>query len=438
MGRYSDMAVQITRGCPESCTFCNIPDLYGKGTRLKGDKAVVEEFELLYNLGWRGPVMIVDDNMVGNQKAIKPRLKAIGDWQRERGYPFPLFGQVSLRVHDDSELMDEMRYAGFGEVFIGLESPSPESLKFMGAQKNDPRGIQRDEKSMLEKVRDIQRNYFRVMAGFIIGTDNDPDNIVDLMKDFISDSGVGIAMVGPLGVLPDTPDWTRFERQGRLVKSVRYGGESGIFSRNLSFVPQDRGGNEIDPRVILDRHRDIISHINSPKEYFSRAKRYLLERERKPLTESQSDYSQLPGLFRSIWKQGVVGDYKGEYWKFLGAVMKHDRTDLADAIHYAAQGDHFIKTTRAGLKVDDYATLAEAQREEYIEWARNLYSRGGQGVQERVALIKSRGQELVKKAKKELGNLHEGLRKDAVNAYSELRNGVVGLISKYAGHPTES
>jgi len=232
---YAAMAIQITRGCPEKCTFCNIPALFGKVTRLKDIESVIEELDLLYELGWRDRIMITDDNMVGNQVAIIPPLNAIGDWNVRHNYVYPFFGQVSLKMYENPELMDAMRYAGFGEVFIGLESPSKASLKFMGAQKNLGSSNKRGKESMLEKVTSIQRDYFRVMAGFILGFDSDPDDIADLMKEFISDSRVGIAMVGPLGVLPDTPDHLRYSRQGRLVEGERYAGDSGVFSRKLSF-----------------------------------------------------------------------------------------------------------------------------------------------------------------------------------------------------------
>ncbi len=46
---YSNMVVQTTRGCPESCTFCNIPSLYGKTTRIKAKGRMVEELDALYD-----------------------------------------------------------------------------------------------------------------------------------------------------------------------------------------------------------------------------------------------------------------------------------------------------------------------------------------------------------------------------------------------------
>lgn len=439
MKYYADMSIQITRGCPEKCTFCNIPALYGKTTRLKNSESVVEELDILYGMGWRGGVMITDDNMVGNQEAIRPRLRVIGDWQEERGYPFSFFGQVSLRMYESPGLMDDMRHAGFTEVFIGLESPSPESLKSMGAQKNLQASGERGKISMLDKVKDIQRNYFRVMAGFILGFDSDPDNIADMMKEFIDDARIGIAMVGPLGILPDTPDYKRYSRQGRLVGGVRYSGDSGVFSRKLSFVPHDREGREIDPNVILDRHREVVTHINSPKEYFNRSLAYLIERERKPLAGNKSRLSEVPGLFRSFWYQGVRSDYKGIYWRYLFDALRNDPKNLANAIHYAAQGHHFIKTTQAALRVDDYNPQTESWLEQYRVKAGEIWARNELGLHERLEKISTWGDRVKGKAERRYNKLHAGLRKGADRAHTALGEGIDNIIDLYIGKiPTTS
>ena len=355
---YIAMAIQTTRGCPESCTFCNIPSLYGKITRVKEASNVVKELQLLHNYGWRGGVMIVDDNLVGNQKEIIPILHEIKDWQKENKYPFNFITQASLRMYENPELMEAMYQAGFSSVFFGLESPSQESLKFMGAQKNLQGKNERGKTSMLEKIRDIQANYFQAYAGFILGFDTDPDNIAKLMKAFIQDARISVAMVGPLGVLPDTPDYERYKREKRLVEGVRYGGDSGIFSRELSYVPM-KNGERIDPNVVLDRHREVVGYINSPGAYFERTLEYIKNRNRKPLKKMVIGNEKLMSFLRSVYYQGVKSDYKGEYWNFLWNVVKNDISSFPEAVGYAAQGHHLITTTNESLKVDDVNTSLE-------------------------------------------------------------------------------
>src|SRR3989344_2922419 len=347
---YASMAIQTTRGCPESCTFCNIPSLYGKLTRLKSAIDVIQELQLLYDLKWRGPVMIVDDNIVGNQAAIIPILKKTADWQERHNYPFPLHTQGSLRMYENTELMEAMYRAGFYQVFWGIESPVAESLKAMGAQKNLQITNERGRKSMLDKVREIQATYFRGQAGFIIGFDADPSDIADRMKKFIDESRISVAMVGPLGVLPDTPDWIRYSRDNRLVESVRYNGDSGLFAKELSYIPRYQDGSEMDPEIVLGRHREVVQHINSPENYFARTLDYINHRERKPIRQTRIDFANFKAAFRSFYYQGIKSDYKKTYWDYLWKVASHDLRDIPDAITYAVEGHHLITLTKKGLE----------------------------------------------------------------------------------------
>ena len=68
---YAFMNVQVSRGCPFSCDFCEITTLLGHKVRMKDTNQILEELQSLYDLNWRGPVVIVDDNFIGNKNKIK-------------------------------------------------------------------------------------------------------------------------------------------------------------------------------------------------------------------------------------------------------------------------------------------------------------------------------------------------------------------------------
>lgn len=347
--QYSTMVVQITRGCPESCTFCNIPSLYGKTTRLKNKSRVIQELDALYNAGWRGSIMAVDDNFVGNRQEICDTLETeVIPWQKERGYPFQFNTQASIRVSDDPALLDAMYRAGFDKVFAGIESPVEESLKFMGARKN-----LQGNTPLLDKVKILQKYGMEVQAGFIMGLDTDPDDIADRMIGFIREAGIPVAMVGILGVLRDTPDYKRYKRQGRLVEGVKYTGDSGIFSRALSYVPL------IDPDVLLNRHRRVVETLNSPEVFFERCRTHYAHRGRKPICSMPVGWTEIKAFLRSLWRQGVKSHYRREYWKFMGYMAMRHPGELSDAVRLAIQGHHLMMTTREALQVDEVKTFLD-------------------------------------------------------------------------------
>ncbi len=344
---YQNAVVQMTRGCPETCTFCNIPSLYGRQTRIKTRSRMIRELDALYELGWRGAVMVVDDNFVGNRKAILNALEEeVIPWQRERDYPFNFFTQASIRLSDDVPLMEAMYQAGFDEVFVGIESPVAESLKFMGARKN----LQGDT-PLLEKVHILQRSGFEVMAGFIMGLDTDPGDIDERMIAFIREAGIPVAMVGILGVLRDTPDYKRFQRAGRLIENVKYTGDSGVFTRELSFVPK------MPVHELFSKHRRTVETLNSPEVFFERCLTHFRYRARQPLSSVPVGRHELKSLARSIWRQGLAGNYRWQYWKFLGKVALRRPQDLSEAVRLAVQGHHLILTTQQALQVDEIRTF---------------------------------------------------------------------------------
>src|SRR5678816_219357 len=177
MKKYSNMSIQYSRGCPFSCEFCDIIEIYGRVPRTKSNQQLLGEFDELQRRGWRGPLFIVDDNFIGHKKNVRLLLPDLIEWQKKNGFPFSLFTEASVNLADDDDLLNAMRDGGFRRVFLGIETPVEESLK--EAQKTQNRG------NLLDSVRKIQSRGMEVMAGFIVGFDNDPDDIFERQIEFI-------------------------------------------------------------------------------------------------------------------------------------------------------------------------------------------------------------------------------------------------------------
>src|SRR5436853_2318960 len=110
-------------------------------------------------------------------------------------FPSSLYTEASLNLAEDEDLLREMHEAHFTKVFLGIETPVEESLKETTKYQN-LRG------DLLESVRLIQSYGIEVMAGFIVGFDNDPPDVFERQIQFIREAAIPLSMVGLLNALP--------------------------------------------------------------------------------------------------------------------------------------------------------------------------------------------------------------------------------------------
>src|SRR5207253_395483 len=105
MKHYAFGSVQFSRGCPFQCEFCDIIVTFGRRPRIKTSPQIIAELDALRNQGVK-IAFVVDDNLIGNKKAIKPILRDVIAWQERLGYPLSLFTEASIDLADDPELME--------------------------------------------------------------------------------------------------------------------------------------------------------------------------------------------------------------------------------------------------------------------------------------------------------------------------------------------
>lgn len=217
---YMFGSMQISRGCPFQCEFCDIIVTFGRRPRLKNSDQVIAELNEFLRLGMK-IVFVVDDNLVGNKKAIKPILRDIIEWQRERKYPLTFFTEASLDLAEDDELMQLIAEAGFQSVFIGIESPNEESLLETKKFQN----VRAEAGTVMERIHRVQDQGIEVYCGMILGFDHDDTTVFDVMEPFIKEAGIVNALIGMLFAIPKTPLHARLKEDGRLDESedLEYG-----------------------------------------------------------------------------------------------------------------------------------------------------------------------------------------------------------------------
>jgi len=219
--RYMFGSLQISRGCPFTCEFCDIIVTFGRRPRLKTSEQVLAELESFERAGLK-IVFVVDDNLIGNKKAIKTVLRDIIQWQQERAYPLTLFTEASLDLAEDEELMELMGLANFQSVFIGIETPNEDSLRETKKHQN----VRPSAGTLLERVHRVQQHGIDVWCGMIVGFDHDDPSIFGVMPKFLAEARISAALIGMLHAIPTTPLYDRLKQAGRLHEddaSDKYG-----------------------------------------------------------------------------------------------------------------------------------------------------------------------------------------------------------------------
>ncbi len=253
---YTTATMQFSRGCPYLCEFCDIIVMFGRKPRQKSLEQIGRELDALRARGVR-KVFFVDDNLIGNRAIAKQLLRFLVEYQSRHRYTFSFGTETSLNLAEDEELMGLMRAAGFRWTFIGIESPDEASLREM-------RKVQNMRADALASVRRIHGNGIEVLAGFIVGFDNDTRSTFGRQYEFITRSGIQTAMIGLLHAMPRTPLYERLHAAGRL-READSGGDNTKLDTNVEPLNMSRdelieGYRTLHRQLLADRaiaHRII-------------------------------------------------------------------------------------------------------------------------------------------------------------------------------------
>lgn len=322
---YAFMNLQVSRGCPYNCDFCEITALLGHKVRMKQSEQVLKELQALYDLGWRGPVSIVDDNFIGRKKMIKfDLLPAITEWMEKHKHPFSFNIQSSIELADDEELMNLLTTAGFSSAFVGIETPDEVSLHACNK-------IQNEKRDLLHSVKRIQQAGIQVSGGFIVGFDSDDDSVFQRQIDFINKSGIVAAMVGLLNAPKNTKLYRRMEAEKRLTRDA----SGSNTDMSMNFIPK------MNTSDLLEGYKNIIKSIYNAKPYYKRTRQLLLNYRQKHTSRKKINFSRLMAFAKSMFIIGIANSGRREYWKFLLWTIFRRPSLFTDAVTFTVYGYHF-------------------------------------------------------------------------------------------------
>ncbi|MEO0293614.1 MAG: radical SAM protein [candidate division WOR-3 bacterium] len=193
--------IQTTRGCPFNCDFCSVTNFFGETHRVKPIPIVIQEIKRFKR---HTLIFFVDDNIIGNLNYAKELFKAL----------IPLnikwFGQASITIAKNKELLNLAAKSGCLSLFIGFESVSPSSLKEVGKNIN----IVENYKESIKIIHDYG---IGIIGAFIFGFDSDKKNVFEETVSFIERTQIELPSLSILTPLPGTRLYKKFEKEKRII-----------------------------------------------------------------------------------------------------------------------------------------------------------------------------------------------------------------------------
>ncbi|BAZ24053.1 radical SAM domain-containing protein [Kalymmatonema gypsitolerans NIES-4073] len=325
--QYFIANVQFSSGCPYHCEFCDIPALYGNNPRLKTPEQVLAELDAMLESGNPGAVYFVDDNFVGDRRALMKLLPHLIDWQKRNGYPIQFACEATLNLAQSPKLLEMMREAYFCTVFCGIETPETNALQAISKTHNLSMPI-------LEAVKVLNSYGMEVVSGIILGFDTDTPDTADRILEFIRLSQIPMLTINLLHALPKTPLWHRLEQEGRLIFDENR-------ESNIEFLmPYEQ---------VVEMWRRCITTAYEPEFLYQRFA-YNMEhtypnRIKVPNSPARTSWANirkgLTILTNILLRVGVFGNYRKTFWKMAKPALKAG--NIESLIHVGLVGHHLIQ-----------------------------------------------------------------------------------------------
>ena len=417
LNEYGSMALQFSRGCPFDCEFCDITKLFGRVVRTKTNEQILAEFDLLYRLGWRGNLFLVDDDFIGNKRAALALLSDVARWQKEREYPFFHFTEASVNLARLEPLMDAMIDAGFGTVFLGIETPNPEALLKTKKKQNTRKG---EERYLINAVRKIQEKGMGVMGGFILELDGDSEDAFDAQIQFIQEAGIPIAMVGLLSAVKGAGLYHRLQKEGRLLEESN--GNNVSISLNYE--------TEMDRKTLIEGYKRVLTTIYDPtlENYFERCLTMLKRLKHKEHRVRKVGKTEVMAIAKSMKRQ-LFSRQGPAYFRFLVKVFQDHPKKFPEAVRLAIMGYHFEKITHQQIAVHNFEKYLKAELKAFKETLARFAKAQSQGIEEAGSAVR----DLFARVQGQYEQIHSDFRDSVEEALDSFREAVNSCIRDVGG-----
>ncbi|WP_425667294.1 B12-binding domain-containing radical SAM protein [Vibrio tubiashii] len=242
-------SVVVTRGCPFKCNFCLVPRFFNK-FEARPISHIVDELKHLKSLGveW---VELHSDNLTHNREFAIQLFEAIAPLKMN------FYGETTVLIARDEELLSAAKTAGFKAVLLGIETPSEEALK---AQK---KGFVKPDK-MKEYIKKIRQYGIEVWGDFLFGFDEHDTSIFEQTQQFVKEIKVDKVIPHYMIPFPGSETFKKLDQEGRILTKdwSKYDGSHAVY------LPKKMTASELEEGIYWIWSKNT-SFVDKMKSWFS-------------------------------------------------------------------------------------------------------------------------------------------------------------------------
>lgn len=216
---YRIATVQATRGCPNSCKFCYLPNMPWRVYRKRDVNLVYEELRQLK----QEMLFFVDDNLFADEDYVMELCEKIAPLKKVWSV------QAPMNIAYNERMLKKMRDAGCFHVQIGFQTINPKSLEWAGIVQNRIE----EYKFVIDR---LHRHNMLVVGFFIFGFDYDDRNVFARTQEVIKEIDIDDICLYILTPYPGTEIYDRLKKEKRLLVEKdrsNYGWANAVFVPNL-------------------------------------------------------------------------------------------------------------------------------------------------------------------------------------------------------------
>lgn len=229
--------IQATRGCYYKCKFCSVPSI-NPGYRMRPVDDVIREVSFnRFQFWWqRKIVWFWDDNLLINKSyayELLGRMKKLDKWW---------LTQSSIEIAKDEKLLNLMYESGCIGIFLGIETFDRINLL-------DQNKFHNKVNEYKEAIRKIHNKGIAVMAGIIVGFENDSVESINEIPSYLKQMGIDVPFISILTPFNGTEIFDEYQDQNLILKSESWSNFNGY---NVAFIH-----NSLTEDQLLSAHRKL-------------------------------------------------------------------------------------------------------------------------------------------------------------------------------------